>query len=123
MDNPNQSGGPHHILDRVYRTLGWSVCFETRIEPTLPSTRRRIATLEHLKYQLSRLVESPYTLQRLIHASRDRFESAWNDLTPDDIGELNSWLNSRAEAAKGEARVKWGIVASVFWGVREACCG
>jgi hypothetical protein len=79
-----------------------------------------MATIEFLKYQLPRLAEGQNTLQRLIDISKDRLETAWDALTPQDITELDSWLSSRVGATKGEARLRWGFVRGVFDTVREA---
>jgi hypothetical protein len=79
-----------------------------------------MAAVEHLKYQLSRLAESRCTLSRLIDLANERHETAWNELTPQDIGELDGWLRSQITATKGETHLRWGFVQGVFDTVREA---
>jgi hypothetical protein len=92
----------------------------TRIDPTLPIARSStVAAVEHLKYQLTGLADGQHTLHRLIDIAKERVETAWDGLTPQDIGALDSWLNSRAGVAKGEARLRWGFIRGVFDTVRE----
>jgi hypothetical protein len=111
-------------LAGVHKLLGWGHAPRApgeRIDPTLPPATRslRTATLERLKYQLLRLAEGQYTLQRLSDVSRDRLETAWDELTPQDFSELDKWLRSRVGATKQEACVKWAFVRDVFDTVRE----
>jgi hypothetical protein len=79
-----------------------------------------MAVIEHLKYQLPRLAEGQCTLHRLIDVTKDRIETTWDELTPQEIYELDAWLGSRVRATKGEARLRWCFVRGVFDTVREA---
>jgi hypothetical protein len=91
-----------------------------RIDPKLLAKRSSaVAAVEHLKYQLTGLAEGQHTLHRLIDIAKERVETAWDGLTPEDIGALDSWLSSRAGVTKGEARLRWGFVRGVFDTVRE----
>jgi hypothetical protein len=93
----------------------------TRIDPALPSTRSsRTTTVEHLKYQLTGLVEGRYMLNRLIDVAKDRLETGWNGLTPQDVGELDGWLRSQVGASKAEARLRWGFIRGILDTIREA---
>jgi hypothetical protein len=75
----------------------------TRIDPTMPATRSlRMAVVEHLKYQLTGLAEGQYTLSRSIDLAKDLIETAWNELTPQDIGELDSWLKTQVRATRAK---------------------
>jgi hypothetical protein len=79
----------------------------------------RMAAIDHLKYQLPRFAEGQYTLQRMIDVARDRLEANWEELTSQDINELENWLGGRVRSAKGEARLRWGYVRGIFDTVRE----
>jgi hypothetical protein len=79
-----------------------------------------MAVVEHLKYQLTGLAKGQYTLSRSIDLAKDLIETAWNELTPQDIGELDSWLKTQVRATKGEVHLRWGFVCGVFDIVREA---
>lgn len=78
-----------------------------------------MATVEHLKYQLTGLVEGKHTFHRLIDIAKERVQTAWAGLTPEDINKLNSWLSSRGGSTMGEARLRWRFVRGVFATVRE----
>jgi hypothetical protein len=80
----------------------------TRVDPTMRATRSlRMAVVEHLKYQLTGLAEGQYTLSRSIDLAKDLIETTWNELTPQDIGELDSWLKNQVRATKGEVHLRW----------------
>jgi hypothetical protein len=80
-----------------------------------------MAVTEYLKDQLPRLAEGRYSLQRLTDLTRDRLETAWDEMTPEEVCELDAWLGNRVRATEGEARLKWGFVRDVFDTVREVC--
>jgi len=79
-----------------------------------------MATVDHLKYQLMGLAEGTHTLDRLIDIAKERVETAWAGLRPEDINELDSWLTSRGGLTRGEARLRWRFVRGVFATVRDA---
>jgi hypothetical protein len=106
------------VVERAGRASK-SMNFSTRIDPKLPTARRlRSTTIDGLMYQLPRLAEG--ALQRLIDVTKDRLKTAFNDLTPQEVFELDSWLGTRVRAAQGEARLRWGFVRGVFNTVRQA---
>jgi hypothetical protein len=74
--------------------------------------------VDHLEFQLARFSEGQYTLDRLIDLSKDRLESAWDELTRQDVGDLDSWLSDKIRA-DGEARLRWGFVRGIFEAIRE----
>jgi hypothetical protein len=79
-----------------------------------------MSAVGHLEYQLGQFAEGRYTLSRLIDLSKDRLETTWDELTRQDVQQLDSWLRDKIGASKGEARLRWGFVHGVFDTVREA---
>ena len=79
-----------------------------------------MSAVDHLEYQLGQFAEGRYTLSRLIDLSKDRLETTWDELTRQDVQQLDSWLRDKIRATKGEARLRWGFVHGVFDTVREA---
>jgi hypothetical protein len=80
----------------------------------------RVARIDRLEGQLTFLAQGQHTVRRLIDLATERLETAWDDLTPGDIGELESWLVSRSDAARGEVQIRWVFVRGVFAAIREA---
>ena len=79
-----------------------------------------MSAVDHLEYQLGQFAEGRYTLSRLIDLSKDRLETTWDELTRQDVQQLDSWLRDKIRATKGEARIRWGFVHGVFDTVCEA---
>jgi hypothetical protein len=79
-----------------------------------------MSVIDHLEDQLGQFAEGGYTLSRLIDLSKDQFETVWDELTRQDVQQLDSWLRGKIRATKGEARIRWGFVRGVFDTVREA---
>jgi hypothetical protein len=75
--------------------------------------------VDHLEFQLARFAEGQYTLDRLIDLSKDRLESAWGELTRQDVDYLDSWLSDKIRASNGEERLRWGFVRGIFETIRE----
>jgi hypothetical protein len=92
----------------------------TQIDLMRGAKRRSAVVIEHLKYQLTGLVEGQYTFSRMIDLAKDQLATAWmDDLTPEDAGELDSWLKSRIGATSREVRLRWGFIRGLFDVVRD----
>ena len=79
-----------------------------------------MSVIDHLEDQLGQFAEGRYTLSRLIDLSKERLETTWDELTRQDVQQLDSWLRDKIRATKGEVRLRWGFVHGVFDTVREA---
>jgi hypothetical protein len=83
----------------------------TRIDPTLTITPRTLLTAtDQLKDQLTSLAQGRHTVNRFLDLAKDRFELALDEIRPEDAGELRVWLNSRAQAGTGKAKIKWDLI-------------
>jgi hypothetical protein len=49
-----------------------------------------VAPIDPLEGQLTFLTQGQHTVRRLIDLATERLEIAWDDLTPEDIGELEA---------------------------------
>jgi hypothetical protein len=93
----------------------------TRIDPTLTITpHSRLSAMDQFKDQLTSCAEGRHTVDRLIYLAKDRLEPALDEIRPEDARELGVWLNSRAQAGTGEAKIKWDLIRGVFETMRDA---
>jgi hypothetical protein len=76
--------------------------------------------MDQFKDQLTSCAEGRHTVDRLIYLAKDRFELALDEIRPEDAGELRAWLNSRAQAGTGKAKIKWDLIRGVFDTMRDA---
>jgi hypothetical protein len=92
----------------------------TRIDPTPITLRSRLSAMDQLKDQLTSLAQGRHTVNRFIDLAKDRLETAWDELRPEETGELGIWLSSRIQAGTGTAKIKWDLIRGVFEAVRDA---
>jgi hypothetical protein len=76
--------------------------------------------MDRLKDQLTSLAQGRHTVNRFTDLAKDRLETVWNELGPEETGELDGWLNGRTQAGSGTAKIKWELVRGIFEAVRDA---
>jgi hypothetical protein len=75
--------------------------------------------IDQLKDQLSPLVGSESVVRRLVELADARLDAMWDELTSEEVSELDSWLGNFAQAVRREEQIKWGLVRDVFATIRE----
>jgi hypothetical protein len=92
-----------------------------RIDPTLTITPRSLLTaMDQLKDQVTSLAQGRHTVNRFTDLAKDRLETVWNELGPEETRELDGWLSGQIQAGTGAAKIKWDLVRGVFEAVRDA---
>jgi hypothetical protein len=55
--------------------------------------------IDQLKDQLNPLVGSEYVVRRLVELADAKLDAMWDELTPGEISELDSWLGNQLDRA------------------------
>jgi|HubBroStandDraft_1064217.scaffolds.fasta_scaffold540070_2 hypothetical protein len=82
---------------------------------------RGMTAIDHLKDQLASLAgDGDYTVYRLIDLAKELLDTARDDLTSDEMDELDDWLSRQFDANRGAARIRWGLLHGVFDSVQAS---
>lgn len=73
-----------------------------------------------IKHILCALIGADYTTPRLTQLTRQRIEAVWNDLSPKQISELDTWLLDQQLAAQGRAQIEWTYIRATFTSILQA---
>lgn len=78
------------------------------------------ARFDRIKERLSVLVGVGYMTHRLSDLALAEIDGRWDDLSADDVPQLDAWLRERQSATTNELRVEWTYILDAFALVLQA---
>jgi hypothetical protein len=78
------------------------------------------ARFDRIKERLSVLVGVGYMTHRLSELALAEIDGRWDDLSADDVPQLDAWLRERQSATNNELRVEWTYILDAFASVLQA---
>jgi hypothetical protein len=77
------------------------------------------ARFDRIKERLSALVGVGYMTHRLSDLALAEIDARWDDLSADDVPQLDAWLRGRQSVTTNELRVEWTYILDAYASVLQ----